>query len=91
MMIEDAAITFWDVVKECLVEFHKFNHADAHSKAMDLRHRLRESDRPKDMVYPSHLVYHEEPFYIACNLADRKLELEDYGEKYRTILGRHGW
>jgi hypothetical protein len=47
MMSEDAAITFWDVVKECLVEFHGLNYSEAHQKAAELRHRLRKADGPK--------------------------------------------
>jgi hypothetical protein len=91
MTSEGTIIKFWDVVVECLVEFHGFDHANAHKKAIQLRGSLRELDRPTDMVCPSDIVYHEEPFYIACNLTNKELNLGDYQERYNDILKRHGW
>jgi hypothetical protein len=93
MTIEEMKISFWDVVSECLVEFHGLNHAEAYEKSTKLRGSLRELDRPKDLVYPSDIVYHEEPFYIACSLMDLRLKLEgpEYRKQYQAILKRHGW
>lgn len=85
--------SFWDVVSECLVKFHSLNPAGASEQSAKLRGRLWELDRPAVKVYPSDMVYHEEPFYIACSLMKRPLKLEDsdYRERYQAILQGHGW
>jgi hypothetical protein len=93
---------FWDVVVECLVEFHHLDYAQVHQEVVELRGRLRKSDRlvmaqnyngspgpathphslkreqPGDVVRPSDIVYHEEPFYLACDLMNRQLKIEEY-------------
>ena len=110
-------LQFWDVVMDCLVEFHHLDSAEAYHKAYEMRKRLTESDQavqshsanisphmeiaptgrihlshgPGDMVYPSDIVYHEEPFYLACDLMNHHLELEDYQDKYTSITERRGW
>ena len=93
MTNEEMRFLFWDVVSECLVQFHGLNHADAYENSARLRGRLRELGRPDDMLYPSDMVYHEEPFYIACSLMDQQLKLEDaeYRKRYQAILRGHGW
>ena len=92
-MNEEMRFLFWDIVSECLVEFHGLNHAEAYKSSANLRGRLKELSRPNDMVYPSDMVYHEEPFNIACNLMDRQLKLEDpeHRNRYQAIRQRHGW
>ena len=92
-MNEEMRFLFWDIVSECLVEFHGLNHAEAYENSAKLRGRLKELGRPNDMVYPSDMVYHEEPFNIACNLMDRRLKLEDpeHRTRYQAILQRHSW
>lgn len=84
-------LQFWDVVVECLVEFHKLDCEEAYQKTIQLRKRLSESDRLEDGVYPSEIVYHEEPFQLACDLMANKLNAEEHWETYIAILGRHGW
>ena len=93
MMNEEMRFLFWDVVSECLMEFHGLNQAEAYENSAKLRGRLRKLSRPDDMLYPSDMVYHEEPFYIACSLMERRLKLGDaeYSERYQAILNRHGW
>lgn len=116
MMSEEMMLKFWDVLVECLVEFHHLDYGQAHEEVVELRGRLRESDRlvmakdynaapgptaylsssfrreqASDVVRPSDIVYHEEPFYLACDLMDRQLKIEDHQEKYNAILERHGW
>lgn len=93
MTREETRLKFWDIVVECLMKFHNLTPSEAHQKAIELRSRLRKSDRPEAMVYPSGMVYHEEPFYIACNLAGRQLKLlnSEYQERYNAILQRHRW
>lgn len=91
MTNDKLTLKFWDLVVECLVKFYGLNYADAHQKAIELRGRLRESERPDEMVNPSDMIFHEEPFYVASNLMDRQLKLKDYRKEYTVILQKHGW
>jgi hypothetical protein len=107
-------LAFWDVVVECLMRFHHISYGEAYQKTIELRGRLRESDRliaqaysvspqaaiapggrlrasDSDNIYPGEIIYHEEPFKLACELMDRQLDLTEYWEEYNAILQRHGW
>jgi len=92
-MIEEAmdanlAAEFWSAVEDCLMRFHNCEASTAREKTHTLWERLRYTPQPdafRDMIY------HEEPWYIACNLAGRedvKLRPEE-SALYRTILTRH--
>ena len=99
MMNDELKFLFWVVVSECLIEFHGLQRDEAYKKPSSLRSRLKELGQPKKMNYPSDagdpndMVYHEEPFYLACSIAGNSLKLEEpeYKEKYQSLLGVHGW
>ena len=91
MISVETLLIFWDVVAECLIVFHDLDETAAHKKTKELRRRLKGLDRPDDMVMPSQLVYHEEPFYIACNLVNNQLDLIQHHEEYKAILAQYGW
>ncbi len=84
---------FWQVVEDCLVEFHAMLRERAVFDAAELRRDVETA--PSDI--DGDLVYHSEPFYTACDLAG----LVDLGEqdrlldgnraKYESILTIHGW
>ena len=58
---------FWGAVEDCLVEIHKLERADAHQKREDLRRRI-ESPPPG---LSSVLIYHDPPFYLACDIVEK--------------------
>jgi hypothetical protein len=39
----------------------------------------------------SELIYHAEPFDVACDVADTPLDLSQYRPSYDSILQRHNW
>ena len=82
-MIKNA---FWGAVEDCLVEIHGLQRAEAHQKREDLRQRI-ESPQPG---LSSVLIYHAEPFYVACDLVEKELEPSQY-PLYEAILERHHW
>lgn len=82
--IKDA---FWGAVEDCLVEIHKLRRPVAHHKREELRKRI-ESPPPG---ISSVLIYHAEPFYVACDIAGNQLDLSYYRPKYDAILSRHNW
>ena len=87
---------FWAAVEDCLVRFHQFSEAEAKQKVRDLWRRLaqlqpsvpenvsrQETQRFDDMIY------HAEPWYIACNLAGADIPLEPNRTAYEQILKDH--
>lgn len=87
MINTEAKNAFWEVVKECLVRFHSFSEHKAEKKMMALRERLEKP--PVGMS--SEVLYHSEPYYVACNIAQNERDIsEDRGE-YERILEKYNW
>jgi hypothetical protein len=78
---------FWSVVEECLREFHHLSPVDAVEKGRELRRKLKAA--PPGIM--GELIYHDEPFDVACELAGRHLDLGQYRAQYDAILSRHNW
>jgi hypothetical protein len=84
---------FWLVVEDCLVQFHHATRPNASSKTQNLRTKIESSTTP----LANELIYHDEPFYVACDIAG----LHDIGEQdallqqnqvaYQSILIAHQW
>jgi hypothetical protein len=75
---------FWRVVRTCLREFH---HADraARARLTRLRQRIEEGTREELEIF-----FHSEPFYVACNIARRDLNVKDYFKRYLEIRDGNG-
>ena len=86
---EDLQLAFWDVVVECLVEIHGRDFEKANQLVHSFRSNLRQT-RKEVQGHAIILVYHEEPFYVACNLADNEQSRSEFNAKYEKILERHG-
>lgn len=88
------AAEFWAAVEDCLVEFHKMSRGDAAKKVTDFWRRLANlSPRPtndRDFQEASYqfddMIYHAQPWYIACNLAEEELPIEPNKRAYEEIL-----
>lgn len=78
---------FWSVVEDCLVEIHKLSRMDAQTRVNDLRCQV---DSPPAGL-SSDVIYHEEPFDVACDLAGKRLSLTPHRGQYDGILQRHNW
>ena len=87
MIDSKAKDTFWDVVEDCLIEFHGLSRVDAHKGSMNLRGRIESP--PSGMS--SGIFYHAEPFDVACDIVGKSLDLAEYRRKYDPILTRHNW
>src|SRR5215469_12052231 len=81
------AASFWSAVKDCLVAFHGFAPGDAAEKVSEFWLRLSPAPPKTDFV---DMVYHSEPWYIACNLAESDLPLLENRQAYYEILSRNG-
>jgi hypothetical protein len=77
--------SFWEVVEDCLIEFHDFSKRNAQERSAKLREKIEHP--PKGMS--SDIFYHAEPFDVACDLAEKPLELSSYWAQYEELLNRH--
>jgi hypothetical protein len=87
MVSADLASSFWAVVQDCLVQFHGFQNDAASENVSSFRCRLPKGDGQKPSF--DDLIYHAEPFYIACDLAGEELPLSQYQAAYETLLKKN--
>jgi hypothetical protein len=78
---------FWSVVEDCLVEIHKLPLVDARGRVSKLRSQI---DHPP-LGLSGDVIYHDEPFDVACDLAGNHLGLASHRNQYDGILQRHKW
>lgn len=84
---------FWQAVTDCVVHFHHQSRAAALRKVRDLRRKLETSK----VIGVGEIIYHDEPFYVACDvagmhdIANQEELLQQYRTEYRSILEASGW
>jgi hypothetical protein len=88
---EKLEAAYWQTVEDCLVEFHQIAPDAAVEQVRSLRQRLAKTDarEPKRKPTPP-MIYHLEPWYVACNLADEQLVISGHKRAYDAILRRNG-
>ena len=84
MSTSDSDATYWRLVEECLVELHGLSRKDAKARWRDDRRRLERDGGPA----VAELVYHDEPLYVANDLAGRDLDDRAVAAAYRAIQER---
>jgi hypothetical protein len=77
--------SFWAAVRECLIHFHRVPPSEAAGKVSSLRQRLAEA--PAGSL--SDMIYHAEPFDVACDLAGEPLDRTKFAGEYEEILDRY--
>ena len=81
------ASNFWTAVEDCLLTFHDFERDAAADTVTGLRRRLPKGPTVKcEKLSLEDMIYHSEPWYIACNLAQQELSLTQFQESYESIL-----
>jgi len=81
------ASNFWAAVEDCLVTFHHCERKAAAEKVTALRRRLpKDSSAECEELSIEDMIYHSEPWYIACNLAQKELSISQYQVAYESIL-----
>lgn len=78
---------FWEIVKDCLVEFHDLPLPKARDSSCDLRARIEFAPRGISTA----IFYHSEPFDVACDIAGKQLDFMAFRDRYECLLKRHGW
>jgi hypothetical protein len=83
MIPHDEAEAFWAVTVDCLVEFHRLAPEEADARVASLRERLARSGART-------MVYHAEPFDVACDLAGVELDRTPVEMEYERMLAGSG-
>ena len=86
MVSATQAAAFWGAVEDCLVSFHNLQREAAAGKVTSLWRRLREPDGYQGATSYADMIYHEEPWYIACNLAGSDVSIQEHQSSYEKIL-----
>lgn len=72
---------YWAVVEQCLHRFHGKDTAEAHRMVVQLQKKV-------DLLQPEsarELFYHAEPFDVACDLAQKQLDIGDVLPEYVSL------
>ncbi len=86
MVAKASKDAFWAALIECLIEFHHIARNDAMAQVKTLRVALTGPSGRRDTM-----IYHEEPFTVACRIAREPLEIEQVRPRYEKLLVRTGW
>jgi hypothetical protein len=72
-----------------LVTFHQLDRPEAAEMVTSLWRRLPTA---QDCAHPGFedMIYHAEPWQIACNLANSDLLIDGHQETYQSLLVRNG-
>jgi hypothetical protein len=89
MLTAAVAPHFWTAVEDCLVTFHGLTQCEAAGRVTGFWRRLPNTVDHSEPTF-SDMIYHAEPWQIACNLAEKDLPIADHEPKYREILKRSG-
>ncbi len=89
MMVHSIAPHFWTAVEDCLVTFHNVPRCTAAEKVTGLWRNLPSSIDDSRSAF-SDMIYHAEPWQIACNLAGQDLPIAAYQQQYQALLAQNG-
>ena len=91
MDIELLKNAFWAIVADCLHSFHHMSRGEAEASVDANRGRLEQSlsCAGQPAAWEGELFYHGEPFYVACDIAGRELEIAPFRERYEAMQEQH--
>ena len=77
---------YWRTIHDCLTALHHWSPAQTDDAIARLRKRLAVREDPDFPV----MIYHAEPFEVACDIAGQQLDYAAHREAYEAILHRAG-
>jgi hypothetical protein len=89
--IEPLKDAFWAIVVDCLHHFHGMDRCVAEDAAASLRHTIEVPpfvDRPPP-GYDREVFYHNDPLYVADDIAGREADVRAVAAEYEAIQDRH--
>lgn len=86
MIPRDEVEAFWEVTRDCLVRFHGISSEVAAREVAALRGDLARTWTPGAVP----MIYHDEPFNVACDIARQQLDRFEpaVAEEYYAMLDR---
>ncbi len=93
-MNKESTDQYWSIVQQCLQKIHALQSSAATECIAEFRDDIEKMVDP-DVPMTSELIYHNEPFSLAYDLAGGEetynAVLEKHKGTYHTILVAHGW
>jgi hypothetical protein len=83
-----SAMHFWAAVEDCLATFHAMQRTEAAEKVTSLWQHPAFALNGVNRDYED-MIYHAEPWQIACNLACNDLNVTGHQAAYQALLLRH--
>ena len=80
------AASFWKAVEDCLVEFHHYERERASAEVFNLRLRMPRGIGIGEELSFEDMIYHSEPWWIACDLANAEIEVGSNQSAYTQVL-----
>jgi hypothetical protein len=87
MKTKDKLGTFWLVVVDCLTAFHEWEAARARRAVKTFETSLAS----KVTMSAYSMIFHEEPFVLACEIAQYPMSMASHREEYEAILKKRNW
>ena len=87
MVQASTASHFWSAVEDCLVHFHRFERDKAAERVTAVWRELPTGPEAncREASFAD-MIYHAEPWYIACNLAGEDLPVSPHQSEYSDVL-----
>jgi hypothetical protein len=80
---------YWKTTEDCLVEFHGFSRTSAIASTDGYRIRLDEAAKEAGPEWMEDLVFHQDPFNLACDLTGNDLPWDEHRTAYQRIMARN--
>jgi hypothetical protein len=85
--------SFWEIVGDCLHQVHGIEASEVGEQVESLRQKIESPP----VGISGEMIYHDEPFFVACDIAgEHDIESKNQTMKrnraiYTSILSKHGW
>ncbi len=73
---------YWERVRECLVRFHDLSSSEAKGLVAGYTKKFPLKSQDPEVE----LIYHYEPFRLACEISGKSLRVRDFTKQYRELL-----
>ncbi len=87
MKTKDDNETFWLVVVDCLATFHNWPIERATEGVSKFEKKLLSKVSASEFG----LIFHEEPFQVACEIAGKPTDIASHRTRYEAILKSRKW
>ena len=83
MLDEQEKNKYWALVQRCLTEFHRYS---ARSAARTIQYFRTSLEQDVADSEAAELIYHDEPFSLACQLSGSALDIQSHLVRYQALM-----